>query len=98
MAFSRYRSAPVLNLGTQYGTSQAIAAVRQAVKLGTIPIVTSINVTEGQRLDHLAALYYQDSRYWWVLAAASEIGWGLQVPPGTLINVPDINAVSSLIG
>lgn len=98
MAFSRYRSAPVLNLGNQYGTSRAIAAVRQGVKLGTVPIVTTITVDEGQRLDHLAALYYQDSRYWWVLAAASDVGWGLQVPPGTLINVPDINAVSFLVG
>jgi len=49
-------------------------------------------------LDHLAATYYKDSRYWWVLAAASEIGWGLQLPPGTVIVVPDLNAVSVLIG
>jgi len=98
MAFSRYRGAPLLNLGTQYGTSQSISVVRRAIASGIIPIVETITVKENQRLDHLAGLYYKDSRYWWVLAAASDIGWGLQVPPGTLINIPDINAVSSYIG
>ena len=98
MAFSRYRNSAVLALGKQYGTSTAIASVRLGVATGVIPIVETIIVQEGQRLDHLAALYYKDSRYWWVLAAASDVGWGLQVPPGTVINVPDINAVSSAIG
>jgi hypothetical protein len=96
--FSRYRSTPKLNLGAQYGTSAAIASVRNAIKLGIVPITQSIVLSGGQRLDHLAALYYQDSKFWWVLAAASDIGWGLQVPPGTVINVPDINAVATIIG
>jgi hypothetical protein len=96
--FSRYRSSPKLSLGYQYGTSRAVAAVRAAIQDGSIPIVESITLSENQRLDHLAALYYNDSRFWWVLAAASDIGWGLQVPPGTIINVPDINAVSSIVG
>lgn len=98
MAFSRYRNSPVLALATQYGTSYAIAAVRRGISSGEIPIVEFVTIQEGQRLDHLAALYYKDSRYWWVLAAASNIGWGLQIPPGTLISIPDINAVSSFIG
>ena len=98
MAFSRYRNSPVLALGKQYGTSTAVASIRLGVNTGVIPIVETITVQEGQRLDHIAALYYKDSRYWWVLAAASDIGWGMQVPPGILINIPDINAVSSAIG
>jgi len=98
MAFSRYRSSAVLNLGSQYGTSYAISAVRASINAGRIPIIETITLKESQRLDHLAGLYYKDSRYWWVLAAASDIGWGLQVPPGTVINVPDINAVSMVIG
>jgi hypothetical protein len=98
MAFSRYRNAPRLALSTQYGTSQAVNIVRAGVASGAIPIVDVITLTGNQRLDHLAALYYKDSKYWWILAAASEIGWGLQLPPGTIINVPDFSAVSSLIG
>lgn len=41
-----------------------------------------------QRLDTLAGKYYGNSQYWWIIAAASGIGWGLQVPPGTLIRIP----------
>jgi hypothetical protein len=96
--FSRYRSAPKLDLGAQYGTSDSIAAVRNAINLGVIPIKNTVVISGGQRLDHLAAIYYKDARYWWVLAAASDIGWGLQVPPGTVINIPDINAVATIIG
>ena len=96
--FSRYRSATKLDFGTQYGTSRNVAAVRNGINQGVIPIVDSLVLKGEQRLDHLAAQYYKDARYWWVLAAASDIGWGLQVPAGTIINVPDINAVSAIIG
>jgi|TARA_R110000851_G_scaffold35635_5_gene93616 hypothetical protein len=43
---------------------------------------------EGERLDYLAGIYYGDSSLWWILAAASGIGYALQVPPGTIIKVP----------
>lgn len=95
--FSRYRNDPKLGFNYQYGISKSIRIVRSAINLGIIPIVETITLSENQRLDQLAAIYYKDARFWWVLAAASDIGWGLQVPPGTIINVPDINAVASLI-
>lgn len=96
--FSRYRSTPRLSLGNQYGTTRSVAAVRAAVKDGLIPIIKTITLSENQRLDHLAAIYYDDSRYWWAIAAASDVGWGLQVPPGTTIVIPDIKSVSLIIG
>lgn len=43
---------------------------------------------EGERLDTLAGIHYNDSSLWWVIAASSGIGWGLQVPPGTIIRIP----------
>ena len=43
---------------------------------------------EGERLDYLAGIFYGDSSLWWVLAAASGIGYALQVPPGTVVRVP----------
>lgn len=95
--FSRYRNVPQLGFGFQYGTSRSIAAVRTGVSEGIIPILNTVVVSENQRLDQLAAIYYKDSRFWWVLAAASDIGWGLQVPPGTIINIPDINAVAAIV-
>jgi len=96
--FSRYRSAPVLGLGRQYGTSKSIAIIRSGITSGLIPLVDVVTSTGNQRLDQLAAFYYKDARFWWVLAAASDIGWGLQIPPGTVISIPDINAIANLIG
>ena len=31
---------------------------------------------------------YGSGNMWWVIAAASGIGWGTQVPPGTLLRIP----------
>ena len=36
----------------------------------------------------MAANVYGDSSLWWIIAAASNIGWGLQVPPGTVLKIP----------
>lgn len=47
-----------------------------------------VTIKEGQRLDKIAHDFYGDARLWWIIAAASGIGWWLQVPPGTLLKVP----------
>jgi len=70
--------------------------VRSGVRNGTIE-TESIILEEDRRLDQLAGQIYGDSSYWWVIAAASGIGWGLQVPAGTIINIPkDLNTILSL--
>lgn len=97
MAFSRYSRAPVLNLGAQFGTSRAIAAIRAAIKSGQIG-TREIILRGADRLDTLAGSLYGDGRYYWILAAASDIGWGLQVPAGTVIKVPELGDVAKLIG
>jgi hypothetical protein len=43
-------------------------------------------------------VYYGNGRYAWIIAAASDIGWMLQVPPGTYIRVPDFEQVARLVG
>lgn len=97
MAVSRYSLAPRLNFGAQFGTSNAIASIRSSIKNGSLSFSTT--TTRGvERLDTIAGAVYGDSRYWWILAAASDIGWGMQIPPGTIIKVPDLGAAIKLIG
>jgi hypothetical protein len=97
MTFSRYSKTPKLGLGSQFGTSTGVSRIRAAIKIGALP-VDEIIVRGAERLDTLAGVIYGDSRYWWVLAAASDIGWGLQVPPGTIIRIPQLEAITTLIG
>tara|TARA_B100000214_G_C23691896_1_gene501229 strand:+ start:56 stop:322 length:267 start_codon:yes stop_codon:yes gene_type:complete len=55
-------------------------------------------VTEtSKRLDHYAYDFYEESLNWWVIAAASGIGWWLQVPPGTVLYIPtDLTQIENL--
>lgn len=98
MAFSRYSNDSRINLGQQLGTPNSILLLKNSIKDGTVPIVRKIILTGDDRLDTLAGVIYGDAKYWWVLAAASGIGWGLQAPPGTVINVVKISDVERLIG
>ena len=97
MAISRYIATPILGLGSQRGTSTACTALRAAVKSGAISYKESY-VKGSERLDTIAADVYGDGRYWWVIAAASDIGWALQVPPGTSIKIPELATTLSIIG
>ena len=98
MPFSRYNRTSQLNLGAQYGTSRSISAIRKAISSGQITVTQQIIVKGSERLDTIAGVVYGDARYWWILAAASNIGWGLQVPVGTILSVPQLSDVASLIG
>lgn len=97
MAFSRYSRTPLLDLGAQYGTSFAIQVIRAAIKNGTLPVRT-ITLRGAERLDTVSGTVYGDGRYWWILAAASNIGWSMQAPAGTIIKIPDLSSVAGLIG
>jgi hypothetical protein len=95
MAFSRYQVDYKL-YSSQLGTARKTVAVRTAIASGYINIVRQFTSTGDDRLDTLAGTIYGDSKYWWILAAASNIGWGLQIPPGTIINVVDLREVERL--
>jgi hypothetical protein len=97
MTTSRYSRTPILGFGEKIGTSATIALIRSAVQNGVIPYRETV-LRGYQRLDTLAGELYGDAQYWWVLAAASDIGWGLQVPPGTLIRVPVLDDALKLLG
>lgn len=67
--------------------------IRKGVQQGIIDVV-EIVLEEDRRLDQISGQFYGTASYWWVVAAASGIGWGLQVPAGTIVLVPkDINQV-----
>ena len=95
--FTRYLRDQISFNGKGLASPGAVAAIRFSIKSGEIPIVQTLVTTQADRLDTLAGALYNDSRYWWILAAASNIGWGMQVPAGTIISVPDIRAVERLI-
>ena len=87
MAIRRYTRSAKLALGTRYGTSDSILKIRQSISLGAIPFKTIVT-SQGQRLDTIAGREYGDATLWWVIAAASDIGWSPQVPFGTILRVP----------
>lgn len=47
---------------------------------------------EGDRLDLLSVEFYGDSRMWWILAEANDLGKGtFVVPAGIQLRIPAIN-------
>lgn len=96
MGLRRYARSPILILGQKYGTSFAIPVIRDNVKNGNIRF-SEVVIEDSERLDILAGKYYGDGRLWWVISAASEIGWSLQVPPGTLLRIPVLADVGRFV-
>jgi len=93
----RYSRAPILIFGQKYGTSMAIPAIRENIQNGNIRF-SELVTQESERLDILAGEFYGDGKLWWVISAASDVGWGLQVPPGTLLRIPTIDDVAKYTG
>lgn len=97
MAINRYDATDIVRR-RGFGTSNYITLISDGIKNGTINYVTDVMV-EGKRLDSIAGEVYGDARLWWVIAAASGIGWSLQVPPNTILRIPsNISQVMSAIG
>jgi nucleoid-associated protein YgaU len=97
MALSRYINNTKLEGGKKYSTALGHVNIRNAAVSGQIAI-TQYTVQEGERLDSIAGRMYGNSRLWWIISAASGIGWGLQVPPGTLLLIPaQLNQIEGLI-
>ena len=97
MALRRYARTPTLGFGSLYGTSYAIPAIRDNVNAGNIRVQQFIS-TQQDRLDIIAGRFYGDGKLWWIIAAASNIGWCAQVPPGTIIKVPILEDAAQYIG
>ena len=88
MSTSRYTYLKKIDGGRAYGTNTVSANIRAAIKAGVISY-TTVLLSDSERLDTIAGSTYGDSSLWWIIAAASGIGWGLQVPAGTVLTIPD---------
>ena len=95
---SRYKRAPRISGGRSFGTYNAGYVVRRAVEKRSIDFVKR-TLKESERLDIIAGEFYGDGTLWWVIAAASGIGWSLQVPAGIQLIIPtSIGQVEALVG
>ena len=96
MSFSRYRKDGLVQGGKLSGTNTGLIKLRRRIQRGEITFQTVV-LKDGQRLDQLAQQAYGDGRLWWIIAAASGIGWWLQAPPGTRVRVPtDLTQVEEI--
>jgi len=95
MAINRYSfvNSVTINNKTTLATNAISVKIYRACNSGDLPARNYV-MQDGERLDILAGKYYGDSQYWWIIAAASGIGWGLQVPPGTLLRIPNSLSLS----
>jgi len=87
MALSRHTFSIPIDNGKGISPSKANFKIYHAVESGIIK-VNLRTLEEGERLDQIAGFVYGNSSLWWIIAAASGIGWALQVPPGTRIRIP----------
>ena len=93
----RYFTDPKI-AGKFYGTARAAFTIQQQVKAGRLTVVRRI-LKEGERLDTIAGEIYKNSSLWWIIAAASDVGWGLQIPPGTVLTIPTkLTEIQVLVG
>jgi nucleoid-associated protein YgaU len=97
MAIGRYDRTSVIGLQKNYATAASCTSIYFAVRDGQVSSERYI-VKEGDRLDSLAGTFYGNGKYWWVIAAASGVGWNLQVPPGTYLRIPNIDQIAGLVG
>jgi len=94
----RYRRAPKLKRGKYYGTYDPGYFIYKAVQRGQI-FCDSYETKQTERLDIIAGAKYGDGTLWWIIAAASGIGWNLQVPAGTYLAIPrSLSQIEKLIG
>jgi hypothetical protein len=93
----RYEGCPVINNGQNYGTSFSVVSIRNNIKNNNIRILNRIVLQQNQRLDTVAGDVYGNGKLWWIIAAASNIGWGLQCPAGTILLIPDLSDVAKYL-
>lgn len=96
MATSRYTFVKRLD-GDRLATTDITTRIYFACQNSLIEF-NEIELKEIQRLDHIAAKSYDDGSLWWIISAASGIGWSLQCPAGTVLRIPtDLTQIYNLL-
>ena len=97
MTMQRYENDSPIQGGKIRKTATAVMNIRQAIDAGSIGLKTAV-LKQAQRLDVIAGQEYGDGRLWWVIAAASDVGWAMQCPAGTRVVIPtDLSEVASVM-
>ena len=79
-------------------TAQSVTILRRAREFRLLSL-RKIILTQSQRLDHIAYRELGDPHAWWIIAALSDIGLGMQLAPGTILYIPnDLNVIQQLVG
>jgi nucleoid-associated protein YgaU len=86
MARSRYSSSRIID--GHYGTWRNPVAERLDGDILEGVATFSYTMAAGDRLDHLAARYLGDDRYYWVIALVNNIIYPLGIAPGTVLHIP----------
>jgi len=102
MILDRYKNTSIITIDKRtdsydirrYSTSELMSVIYQDCDNGNIPY-KQILFKDGDRLDLIAAREYGEGLNWWLIAAASGIGWWLQINPGTVIRIPDLQFVKN---
>lgn len=97
MALSRYTFLGNIKEGKIIASYSSMSKIYNAVETGRVECAIVV-LENNQRVDQIAGSVYGDSSYWWVITAASGVGWGLQVPPGTLLRIPkNLNQIIEIL-
>lgn len=97
MPISRYRNDVPIRGSQLKASARAVQRIRREIRRGNIDFRT-ITLKESTRLDQIAGESYGSGQYWWVIAAASDIGWAWQVPAGTRVRIPtDLSQVMGIV-
>lgn len=87
MARSRYSINPVIDK-YYYGTWPNPVAARLDGDLLEGVDSFEYTIAAGDRLDTLAARFFGDDQYYWVIALVNDIGWALSIRPGDKLRIP----------
>lgn len=94
MARSRYSGNTIID-GHFYGTWRN-PAVENGIDHKLIDGLVTVEhvVVSGERVDQIAARYYGESEYYWIVCLANEIMFPLDISPGDKLRIPtDLKAV-----
>jgi hypothetical protein len=92
MAKSRYSDTPILD-GKAF---KSFLLPKRAAGLANVNLLDGVKTTEyvykvGDRLDHLAARFFGEDQYWWVIALVNDINYPFAsggLVPGRVLRIP----------